>query len=316
MPQLSVIVPTWNGRGFLDGCLASLEAQTARESMEVIVVDNGSADDTREMVAERYPSVRVIALPENRGFAGGCNAGIRAAHAPLIALLNNDAETDARWAERLLEAADAHPGAGSFACAIRQWVVRDRLESCGDFFSVFGWAGHLGLHADAAAYVPSMPFGPCAGAAMYRASALEDAGLFDEAFFVSHEDVDLAFRLRLRGHPCVAVPDAIVFHRGFATRHRNAGTLFLSRRNQLFVLWKNLPALLWILLLPLLLLGQLLGLHSRFVRIGMLRACAVTLRARLAALRFLPAMLRTRRGIQRRRRVSALAVLRMMTWRP
>jgi GT2 family glycosyltransferase len=313
-PALSVVIPTWNGKHLLAGCLESLRAQTVFERIETIVVDNGSHDGTAEMLAAGYPWVRCLALAENRGFAGGCNAGMRAALSPLVALLNNDASADAAWAGALIAAAEKYPEAGSFASSIRAWSDVSVLESAGDFFSVFGWAGHVGLNGRPANFVDSKPFGACACASMYRKAALDDVGLFDEDLFVSHEDVDLAFRLRLAGYDCRYVPDAVVRHKGFGTRGTSASTLFLSRRNQLIVLLKNMPTALLILLSPLLLLGQFLGLHSRFASIGFFKSLPVILKARWAAMGMMGGTWRKRRGIQRKRRVSAIDLLKLFRW--
>lgn len=317
-PRVSVVIPTLNGKALLAECLEALRAQTFRD-FETIVVENGSTDGTVAWLAVEHPDVRCIALAENRGFAGGCNAGIAAAAGELVVLLNNDALAQPGWLAALVLAADAHPEAGSFASQVRMRDRPDTLESLGDFYSVFGWAGHLRLGWPAAEVPPgvSSVFGACACAALYRRSALEDAGVFDEDFFVSHEDVDLAFRLRLRGYGCLCVHDAVVLHRGFSTRRRtDPRTLFLSRRNQIFVLAKNLPTPLLFLLSPFLLCGQVLGFHSRFVRVGWFRAVGATLAGRYAALLDLPSLLRKRCSAQRRRRISSWALLRMFRFLP
>ena len=96
MPEISVIIANWNGAHLLPGCLDALRRQTWRD-FEVVVVDNGSSDDSLALLAGDYPEVRVIALAENLGLAGGTNVGIRATNAPIVATLNNDTEVDPRW---------------------------------------------------------------------------------------------------------------------------------------------------------------------------------------------------------------------------
>ncbi|MGB4870833.1 MAG: glycosyltransferase, partial [Candidatus Promineifilaceae bacterium] len=96
MPAISIIIPHLNGRHHLDDCLKSLRRQTWRD-FEALLVDNGSTDGTQDYVAENYPEIKLIQLPENRGFTGACNAGWQAARGEIIILLNNDTEADPRW---------------------------------------------------------------------------------------------------------------------------------------------------------------------------------------------------------------------------
>jgi len=316
-PLASVIIPTWNGRVLLAECLASLQAQSFQH-FETIVVDNGSTDGTEEWLKAEYPDVCIVRLAANKGFAGGCNAGIAAATSEFVVLLNNDAVAEPEWLAALVNAAEQHPEAGFFASQIRRADAPDIIESLGDYYSVFGWAGHEGAGRKVSAVPPgvSESFGACACAVLYRTSALENVGLFDEEFFVSHEDVDLSFRLRLAGERCLCVHEAIVFHRGFATRKRDdPTTLFYSRRNQLYVLFKNLPLLLFVFLSPFLLLGQVLGLSSRVIHLGFWQALRTTLRARREALKQFPVFLEKRKKIQAGRKLSSLGLLRMLSWK-
>jgi GT2 family glycosyltransferase len=114
MPEIAVVVVNWNGAHLLRTCLGSLRRQ-AFSDFETILVDNGSSDDSIALVAREFPDVRVVALDENRGLAGGTNVGIAATDAPIIATLNNDTEADPRWLAELHAAFEAHPEAGSAA---------------------------------------------------------------------------------------------------------------------------------------------------------------------------------------------------------
>src|SRR5205085_10407030 len=110
MPQFSVIIPAWNGAALLPACLDAL-ARQAPPPLEIIVVDNASSDGTAALLADRYPQVRLLGQTQNLGFAGGCNAGLRAARGDLLVLLNQDTVPEGGWLEALLKAFERQPGA-------------------------------------------------------------------------------------------------------------------------------------------------------------------------------------------------------------
>ena len=108
-PDVTVVIVTWNGRRHLDDCLTAVAAQRGVR-LETILVDNASTDGTAEYVRQRYPSVRLLSLTQNRGFAGGNNAGVAVARAPLVAFLNNDTAADPGWLEALICGLDERAG--------------------------------------------------------------------------------------------------------------------------------------------------------------------------------------------------------------
>ncbi|HPV06824.1 MAG TPA: glycosyltransferase family 2 protein [Aggregatilineales bacterium] len=124
-PLISIVIPNWNGAHFLPTCLDSLRRQTAPR-LEVIVADNASTDGSLELLARDYPEVRVVALPENRGFTGACNAGMRAATGDIVILLNNDTEVEPDWAEQVAAAFERYPDAGIVASKM---LLFDRRSS-------------------------------------------------------------------------------------------------------------------------------------------------------------------------------------------
>jgi GT2 family glycosyltransferase len=301
-PRVTVVIPNWNTQRFLGPCLNSLRRQTF-EDFETILVDSGSTDDSLSFVAENFPTVRTIALGENRGFSGAVNAGIKASETEYVALLNNDTEQDPRWLEALVRAAEAHPEAGLFTSKQIDFADRRLLDGAGDALRLSGLPYRLGHgepdlgQYDRATFV----FGACAAAALYRRSVLDNVGLFDEDFFAYCEDGDLSFRAQLAGYRCLYAPEAIIYHVGSASTggKRSATATRLGTRNGLCLLVKNLPAPLVPGFLPFVLAGQL----SRLV----VTASTSTLRAHLQglaeALILMPRMLRKRREIQGRRRV-------------
>lgn len=240
-PLVSVVIPNWNGAKLLPSCLDALRRQTLKER-EVIVVDNGSRDESCRLVAERYPEVRLVPLTANLGLTGGCNAGIRVARGQVIALLNNDAEADAEWLEALVEALERNPQVGSVASKMLLYDQRDVINSAGDFYGRDGIPGNRGVwRKDDGSYdQEERVFGACGGAAAYRRAMLDQIGLFDEDFFMYCEDVDLAWRAQLAGWPCLYTPKAKVYHRLSATGG-GATASFYTGRNTLYVIAKDVP---------------------------------------------------------------------------
>src|SRR5689334_21057392 len=298
-PDVSIVIVNWNGRRFLDACLASVSAQQG-VSAETILVDNGSTDGSAAYVCERYPWVRVLALTENRGFAGGNNAGVREARGRFVALLNNDTVADPGWLKTLLSAAD-----DSVLTTSRIVYMHDRrvIDSAGD--GMLRWGGafkrHHGDPVDAAMESRDV-FGVCGAACLISRRVFDELGGFDEHLFVSHEDVDLSYRARLLGYRCRYVADAVVAHHGSSTLGRvSAFAVFQGQRNLEWVYLKNTPTSLLLRTLP----GHLVyvtAAAAHFTRIGLL---GTFVRAKLAAIAGIPRVLRQRAEVQRTRRVDA-----------
>jgi GT2 family glycosyltransferase len=239
--QASVVVPNWNGLKFVGMCLDSL-AKTTMEAFEVIVIDNGSVDGSRELVEEKYPWVRLVKLPANMGFAIACNEGIKASRGEYICLLNNDIEVEPDWLDKLVEGMERHPECGMGTSKMMFLHDRESFYNTGDLFHAWSAGGGRGQgekdvgQFDKEEYV----FGACAGAGIYRKSLFEVAGVFDEDFFIFAEDVDLNMRCQLLGLRCVYLPEAKVYHIGTATVGLYSDRYaYLCKRNDIFVLIKN-----------------------------------------------------------------------------
>jgi GT2 family glycosyltransferase len=199
-PVVIVIVLNWNGRVHLEECLSSLRNQTFRD-FEVILVDNGSEDDSVPFVRERFPEVQTVALSENRGFAAGHNAGIAVAQGEFIVLLNNDTMADPGWLAALHRATQERTEWGMWASRVVLFDQPEVLDSAGDELTLTGAPFKRGHLQPASSYShPQEVFGPSGAAALYHRGVLEELGGLDEYFFLIHEEVDLAFRARLRGY--------------------------------------------------------------------------------------------------------------------
>jgi hypothetical protein len=303
-PRVTVVVPNWNGERFLDTCLSSLRRQSFKD-FEVVLADNGSTDGSVEFVARNFPEVRIVRLPENRGFSAAVNAGIKASPAAEhVVLLNNDTEVDPGWLEALVEAADRHPEAGLFASKLVDFRNRRQLDGAGDALRASGLPYRLGHgEVDRGQFDrETFVFSACAAAALYRSSLFGEIGLFDEDFFAYCEDADVSFRAQLAGHGCLYVPRSVVYHVGSVSTggKRSATATRLGARNSVSLLVKNLPLSAVPHVLPFFVLEQ----------VGRLLVAAATgsLRAQLRGLsearRHLPLMLKKRRQIQGEKRVS------------
>jgi GT2 family glycosyltransferase len=300
--RVTVVIPNWNGERFLRLCLDSLRRQTF-PNFETVVVDNGSSDGSLSLVKRDFPEVRALALGRNRGFSAAVNAGIGVSGTELVALLNNDTEQDPGWLAALVRAADEHPEVGFFSSKLVDFHDRRLLDGAGDALRLSGLPYRLGHgEVDRGQFDhPGYVFSACAAAAMYRREMLDDVGLFDEDFVSYCEDGDLSFRAQLAGYRCLYVPDALVYHMGSAsTGKRSATATRLGTRNSLSLLVKNLPLSAVPHILPFFVLGQLARLLTAAVT-GALRA---HLEGLAGAWQYLPLMLKKRRVIQGRKRVS------------
>ena len=302
MYRVAIVILNWNGLGYLQDCLASLQAQTYTD-WQVIVVDNGSTDGSVEWVAENFPQARLIRNETNMGFAAPNNQAIRASDAEYIVTLNNDTRADPRWLEALVSAADEHPDVGM---CMSKMLFADRpqdINSTGISLDPVGiaWDRRGGEPDDDRETEPVEILGPCAGAALYRRAMLDQIGLFDEDFFAYLEDVDLAWRARLAGWRCLHVPTARVYHVHSATAVE--GSPFKNRllgRNKVWLIAKNYPMPRLLLYLPLILLYD--GAAVLYTLI--MRKDTSSLLGRLEGLARLPAMWRKRRAIQAMHRAA------------
>ena len=257
MQEVSVIIPNFNGMAYLDGVLSGLECQTVR-NFEVILVDNGSSDGSCAFVASSYPWVHMIELPENFGFCKAVNEGIKASRAPYVLLLNYDIEVTPDFIEEMLAAIRRHKKAFSCAARMIQFHDRDRLDDAGNYYCALGWAYARGKGKDIhTCEKEEKIFASCAGAAIYRRKIFEKIGYFDEEHFAYLEDMDVGYRARINGYENWYAPKAMVYHVGSGTsgsRYNHFKTRY-SSRNNVYLIYKNMPLLQIILNLPFLIVG-------------------------------------------------------------
>lgn len=301
-PDITVVIPNWNGLRWLPDCLATLSTQTWR-AFRVIVVDNGSSDGSIDWLRREHPSVHIIAHATNTGFAHAVNTGIRAADTPFIALLNNDTRLRPDWLEKLRAALLAAGDRAAGVCG-KMLLMNDpsRIENAGDRFSWQGAAEKRGRGAPATEFAtPGEVFSCCAGGALYRARFFKEAGLFDESFFAYLEDIDLGLRGRLLGWTFHYEPSAQLEHHSHGSGLPSPRYVRLTTANRLALFIKNIPT------------GSLLRhassiLYGQWYFLVCNRRPLSSFAGYADVVRRLPSLLRDRRRVRAATRLDARAI--------
>ncbi|HSB20649.1 MAG TPA: glycosyltransferase family 2 protein [Anaeromyxobacteraceae bacterium] len=261
LPRTAVVVVTHGSRADVADCFGSLRrALAGRPEVDVIAVDNASADGTPERIRGDHPWVTLIRSDRNLGFAAGCNLGIRMAlerGCRFVYLLNPDTEVRPGFLEEALAAARARPDAGAVQSLLLLHGEQDLVNSAGNELHFLGF-GYCGSYRRPAREVPDevREIGFASGAGtLYRAAALERVGLLDEDLFLYQEDVDLGWRLRLAGWTSVIAPRSVVLHKYAFSR--SGRKFYYLERNRALVLLKNLRWRSLLLLAPLLAVAEM-----------------------------------------------------------
>ena len=257
MCKVSVIIPNYNGKKYLKDCLDAMENQSFRD-FEVLLVDNGSEDGSREYVRSVYPWVRLISMGENTGFCKAVNQGIQNSVSPFVILLNNDTIADKDFVGELVKAIESKPRAFSCQAKLLEMARQDRMDDAGNYYCALGWAFAEGKGKPEERYSKEKKiFASCGGAAIYRRKFLENTGLFDEEHFAYLEDLDIGYRGKLLGYENWYCPKARVLHVGSGTTgsRYNLFKVRYSSRNNVYLIYKNMPLLQILWNLPLFILG-------------------------------------------------------------
>lgn len=239
--NVSVVIPNYNGARFLNECLKSINRKSI---LEIIVIDNGSSDESVEIILENHPDVILIQNKKNYGFAKAVNQGILKANGEYVFLFNNDAIlADEYVISRLVNEIETDDNIFSVSCKMIQWPDKSLIDDAGDEYTILGWTKRVGYGKSIENYTKSRDtFSACAGAALYKRSLLIDVGLFDGEFFAYMEDVDLSFRARLSGYNIRYCADALVYHYGSGTSgsQYNSFKTRIAAKNNIFVVYKNM----------------------------------------------------------------------------
>ena len=282
--QVTVIIPNYNGLKFLGICLDALEHQTFRD-FEILVVDNGSSDGSVEWLKEQ--GIPAVFLPENTGFSGAVNAGIRAASTPYVLLLNNDTEAAPDFVGELYAAIRRSEKIFAVSSKMVQMYRRELMDDAGDMYSLMGWAYQRGVGRSSRGYNrPMEVFSACAGAAIYRRAVFDEIGLFDEMHFAYLEDIDVCWRAKIRGCHVRYCPKAVVYHVGSGTSgsRYNPFKVRLAARNSVYLNYKNMPAGQLLVNAPLIAAGFLVK-YGFFRKLGFGREYLAGVKEGLATMR-------------------------------
>ena len=249
MKKVTVVIPNYNGKEYLDKCLKALEKQKDA-AFDVILVDNGSTDESYRVKGRYKLKIDVVRFEENKGFSVAVNEGIRRSNTPFVILLNNDAYATPNFIKNLVDRMDWDDRLFSAQGLMLQENCKELVDSAGDLFCSMGWAFSRGKDKCLGPYVvPKDVFSSCAGAAIYRKNVFDEIGLFDENFFAYLEDVDIGYRAKLLGYRNAVVPESMVFHVGSGStgeRH-NSFKVTMAARNSFLVMHKNFSGWQWIL---------------------------------------------------------------------
>lgn len=312
-PLVCVVVITYNSKRFWPRLHAALSAQTFK-AWRLLVVDNASDPNERLAKGEMPEGATLVQLETNLGFAAANNLAARLCDTRFIALINPDAFPEPAWLGELVAAAERWPNAA--AIGSRQLLADNPRIADGDgdemFLFGFPYRGAF-LKRLPSAHSEGPSFSACAAAALYHAEDFAAVGGFDELFFSYCEDVDLGYRMRLRGRISVQAPGAIVHHVGGGSAARTSTFAdFHGRRNRTWVLIKNAPpVLLWTTLLPHLFLTLASLTKDTLTGRG-----SAGWRGLAAAFADLGALMDRRRVVQSERVVSSWTVAQAMIWSP
>ena len=258
MMEVSVVIPNYNGIQFIKGCLDSLIALEDTVEYEIIVVDNGSDDGSRELVEKSYKDVKLISLDKNYGFCKAVNVGIQKAQAPFVILLNNDTKVLDGFVEGLYKCISGNEKLFSVSPMMIQAKKPELIDDAGDFYCALGWAYTKGKDKPVGRYEKSYPItAACGGASIYRKQIFEQIGYFDEAHFAYLEDIDVGYRARIYGYENYYEPKAKVYHEGSGASgsRYNEFKVTHSSRNSIYLIRKNMPWLQRIVNLPFFIVG-------------------------------------------------------------
>ncbi len=251
MVKTAIVILNWNGKGFLSKYLPILMQNTQNTNAEIIIADNNSKDDSITFLNSNYPQLRQIVLDQNYGFAGGYNRALNQIEAQYFVLLNSDVEVTPNWLNPLIDLLDSDISIAAVMPKILSVKNKNEFEyagAAGGFIDKYGYPFCRGriigtVENDTGQYNDVKDIFWATGACMVvRSQLYKKQNGFDDDFFAHMEEIDLCWRLKNAGHRIVYCPDSSVFHVGGGTLpNNNPFKLYLNYRNNLFLLYKNLP---------------------------------------------------------------------------
>lgn len=251
MIKTSVVILNWNGKQYLKQFLPSVIKHTDKIDTEIVVADNGSTDDSLVFLKAEFPNIRLIELEKNYGFSEGYNKALEQIEANYYILLNSDIEVSKNWIQAITDVLDKDMNVAAVMPKIRSFHEKEKFEyagAAGGFIDQYGYPFCRGrilnkIEKDEGQYDQLTEVFWATGACMaIRAELFHKIGRFDGFFFAHMEEIDLCWRLKNKGYKIMFTPDSSVFHVGGGTLpNEHPYKLFLNFRNNLILLYKNLP---------------------------------------------------------------------------
>lgn len=247
-PKVTILILNWNDCQETIKCLESLQKVTYH-NYQIVVIDNGSIDDSVEKIKDKFPDVTLIENKKNLGFAGGNNVGIKYAlksGADYVLLLNNDTVVEPEFLEELIKVGEGDANVGVVQCKILRENDHTIIDSVGQiFFPVRGAKDIESGSLDEGKFDKIKEiFGACAAAALFKNKIFKEVGMFEEDFFCIFEDVDLSWRIRLAGYRVLLVPKSVVYHKRGMSGRSTPQSRYYANRNQLYLVIKYYPLVL------------------------------------------------------------------------
>ncbi|MGA9351106.1 MAG: glycosyltransferase family 2 protein [Anaerolineae bacterium] len=311
-PLTSVVIVTYEGLRYLEGCLHSVFRE-AGQDCEVIVVDNGSTDGSPDLIEKRFPEVTLVRNSENRGFAAACNQGAEMAAGRVLVFLNQDTRVEPGWLLVLVRRLNEGGSVGLTTSKVLLMSQPDRIHLCGQAVHYTGLVFGRGFLSPASDMATPQEVGAVAGTSFaLRREVWEELGGFDETFYMYYEETDLSWRAQLAGYKCFYVPDSVVYH-DYRPCRSNPSRLYYSMCNRYITLLKNWRGPTLILLVPALLLAELIewGLALAY---GW-RGVQAKVRANFWVITHLREISRLHARTQAGRKVPDAAILKERTYR-
>lgn len=292
--RVAVVILNWNGSHFLAKFLPSVLASTY-PNLEIVVADNASSDDSVAMLKEKFPSVTIWVNKRNEGFAGGYNSALKEVCADIFVLLNSDVEVTPGWIEPVVELMNRNSKIAACQPKILSYTHQNKFEYAG---ASGGWIDRFGYpfargrvfnecEIDSGQYDDAVPIFWGTGAALFvRANDFNLVGGFDAAFFAHQEEIDLCWRLKRNGREIYVQPASVVYHVGGGTLlNSNPLKTYLNFRNNLLMLYKNLPRMMMLILVARALLDVVAMLQMLFK--GDIKNALAVMKAQIAFLGYI-----------------------------
>lgn len=257
--KVTVVIPNYNGKDYIETCLDSVRQQSYQD-YKVLIIDNASKDGSCEIIRDNYQDFQLVVNDRNEGFCKAVNQGITMSDTEYVLLLNNDTELDKYFLENMVKEIERSKHIFSVSSKMIHYYDREIMDDAGDGYSIIGWQYQRGIGQSVKDYTRRTEvFTACAGAALYRKSVFDRIGLFDEMHFAYMEDIDIGYRARIYGYRNVYCPDAKVYHIGSATTGSkyNPFKVKLAARNNLYVIYKNMPVVQFVVNFPFILAGMI-----------------------------------------------------------